>query len=367
MIRVGLIGVGNCASALVQGIQYYRQKDENETQGLITPEIGGYLPGDIEVVSAFDVDPVKLALPLNKAIYAPPNNTYDVVLEIPNNGVSVTAAPLWDGMGSSYREVIERPVDGDDGDVLNVLKSTGTEILINYLPVGSEKATRKWAGLALAAGCGFINAIPVFIAKDDNFKHKFEIARLPLLGDDIKSQVGATIMHRMLVHLCKMRGFAVDETYQINFGGNMDFYNMKDRERLVTKKKSKTGAVTSLLDDADFAARTGNTHISPSDHIPFLADCKWAYIYLHGRAFAGVPFRIEVKMELWDSPNSAGVIVDAIRWAKVALDQGVGGNLDYPAAYLMKSPPFQIDEEDAVLALARGSLQLMDTIVHAAK
>jgi myo-inositol-1-phosphate synthase len=342
-IRVAIAGVGNCASSLVQGVAYYKDADPAESvPGLMHVSLGGYHVGDVEFVAAFDVDAAKVGLDLGKAIFSGQNNTirFAPVGEV---GVTVQRGPTFDGLGKYYRQTIEES-PAAAVDVTSVLRSTGAEVLVSYLPVGSEEAQKHYAQCALSAGVAFVNAIPVFIASDPTWAAKFQAAGVPIVGDDIKSQVGATIVHRILARLFEDRGLVLDRTYQLNVGGNMDFKNMLERERLESKKISKTQSVTSQIDhgiDAD------DVHIGPSDHVPWLEDRKWAYIRLEGRNFGDVPLNIELKLEVWDSPNSAGVIIDALRCAKIALDRGIGGPLLGPSAYFMKSPPVQYRDEEA--------------------
>jgi myo-inositol-1-phosphate synthase len=342
-IRVAIAGVGNCASSLVQGIEYYRNADPTESvPGLMHVTLGGYHVGDVEFVAAFDVDAAKVGLDLGKAIFAGQNNTIRFA-SLGELGVSVQRGPTLDGLGKYYRQTIEEsplaPVD-----VAGVLRSTGAEVLVSYLPVGSEEAQKHYASACLEAGVAFVNAIPVFIASDPVWAARFSDAGVPIVGDDIKSQVGATIVHRILARLFEDRGLVLDRTYQLNVGGNMDFKNMLERERLESKKISKTQSVTSQIDHGIAA---DDVHIGPSDHVAWLDDRKWAYIRLEGRNFGDVPLNVELKLEVWDSPNSAGVIIDALRCAKIALDRGIGGPLLGPSAYFMKSPPVQYHDEDA--------------------
>jgi len=342
-IRVAIAGVGNCASSLVQGLTYYRDADPGESvPGLMHVEAGGYHVRDIEVVAAFDVDATKVGLDVGKAIFAGQNNTirFASVAEL---GVSVERGPTFDGLGRYYRETIEES-PAEPVDVAAVLRERGAEVLVAYLPVGSEVAQKHYAQAALDAGCAFVNAIPVFIASDPDWAARFAEAGVPIIGDDIKSQVGATIVHRMLARLFEDRGLVLDRTYQLNVGGNMDFKNMLERERLESKKISKTRAVTSQLDNGIGA---DDVHIGPSDHVAWLEDRKWAYVRLEGRNFGDVPLNVELKLEVWDSPNSAGVIIDAIRCARLALDRGLGGPLLGPSAYFMKSPPVQYHDDEA--------------------
>jgi myo-inositol-1-phosphate synthase len=342
-IRVAIAGVGNCASSLLQGVEYYRQADPSErVPGLMHVSLGGYHVGDVEFVAAFDVDAAKVGLDLGKAIFAGQNNTIRFA-SVGDVGVMVQRGPTFDGLGKYYRQTIEESL-AEPVDVVSVLRSSGADVLVAYLPVGSEVAQKHYAQAALDAGVAFVNAIPVFIASDPEWAQKFTDAGVPIIGDDIKSQVGATIVHRMLARLFEDRGLVLDRTYQLNVGGNMDFKNMLERERLESKKISKTQAVTSQLDNGIAA---DDVHIGPSDHVAWLDDRKWAYIRLEGRNFGDVPLNIELKLEVWDSPNSAGVIIDAIRCAKLALDRGIGGPLEGPSAYFMKSPAVQYHDDIA--------------------
>ncbi|TMM17223.1 MAG: inositol-3-phosphate synthase [Actinobacteria bacterium] len=342
-IRVAIAGVGNCASALVQGIEYYRGAEPGETvPGLMHVVLGGYHVGDVEVVAAFDVDATKVGLDLGKAIFAGHNNTIRFA-EVGDLGVTVSRGPTLDGLGKYYRlEVEESPAE--PVDVSEVLRRTEADVLVGYLPVGSEAAQRHYAEACLQAGVAFVNAIPVFVASDPEWARRFTEAGVPIIGDDIKSQVGATIVHRLLARLFEDRGMALDRTYQLNVGGNMDFKNMLERERLESKRISKTQSVTSQL---EHGIRDDDIHIGPSDHVSWLADRKWAYLRLEGRNFGDVPLNMELKLEVWDSPNSAGVIIDAVRCAKIALDRNIGGPLLGPSAYFMKSPPAQYRDDDA--------------------
>jgi myo-inositol-1-phosphate synthase len=352
-VRVAIAGVGNCASSLVQGVEYYRKADPNDdVPGLMHVVLGGYHVGDVDFVAAFDVDAEKVGLDLGKAIHAGPNNTIKFA-NVGHLGVEVLRAPTFDGLGQYYRAEIEESPKAPI-DVTQALRDSGADVLVSYLPVGSEDAQRFYAQACLDAGVGFVNAIPVFIASDPEWAAKFTEAGLPIVGDDIKSQVGATITHRVLARLMEDRGMAIDRTYQLNFGGNMDFKNMLERTRLESKKKSKTQSVTSQIEQG---IESDNVHIGPSDHVPWLEDRKWAYIRLEGRNFGDVPLNIELKLEVWDSPNSAGVIIDAVRCCKVALDRGVGGPLAGPSAYFMKSPAVQYHDDEAyrmVEEFARG-------------
>ncbi len=342
-IRLAIAGVGNCASSLVQGIEYYRNADPNDSvPGLMHVTLGGYHVSDVEVVAAFDVDADKVGLDAGKAIFAGHNNTirFASVGEI---GVTVQRGPTLDGLGKYYRQTIEES-PAEAVDVAGVLKEVEADVLVSYLPVGSEEAQKFYAQACLDAKVAFVNAIPVFIASDPQWAQKFTDAGVPIVGDDIKSQVGATIVHRILARLFEDRGLVLDRTYQLNVGGNMDFKNMLERERLESKKISKTQSVTSQIDNGIAA---DDVHIGPSDHVPWLEDRKWAYIRLEGRNFGDVPLNVEMKLEVWDSPNSAGVIIDAVRCAKIAKDRGIGGPLLGPSAYFMKSPPVQFHDDEA--------------------
>ncbi|MGE3784156.1 MAG: inositol-3-phosphate synthase [Alphaproteobacteria bacterium] len=342
-IRVAIVGVGNCASSLIQGIEFYRGvTGESPIPGLMHLDLGGYHVGDIECVAAFDIARGKVGCDLAEAILAPPNNTARFA-SVPPTGIEVLRGPTHDGIGRYLRDVIvESPAPVDD--VARTLRASGAEVLVSYLPVGSEKASRWYAEQALAAGCAFVNCIPVFIAKNAEWRDKFHRRGLPLIGDDIKSQVGATIVHRVLANLFRDRGVRLDRTYQLNFGGNSDFQNMLERERLQSKKRSKTDSVTSQmiekLSDAE-------AHVGPSDFIPWLSDRKWCYIRLEGTTFGEMPLNLELKLEVWDSPNSAGVVIDTIRCAKLALDRKIGGALIGPSSYYMKSPPEQFTDYEA--------------------
>jgi myo-inositol-1-phosphate synthase len=335
--------VGNCASSFVQGLTYYRDAKANEpVPGLMNVELGGYHVGDIEIASAFDVSAAKVGRDVSQAIFAAPNNTHRFA-EVPDTGIVVRRGPTLDGLGKYLRdEVAESPEP--EADVADVLARSRTDVVVSYLPVGSQKATEFYAERALEAGCAFVNCIPVFIASDPTWRRRFEERGLPIIGDDIKSQVGATIVHRMLANLFRERGVRLDRTYQLNFGGNADFQNMLERERLESKKVSKTQAVTSQL---DVPLPREDVHVGPSDFVPWLSDRKWAYIRLEGTTFGGVPLNVELKLEVWDSPNSAGVVMDAVRCAKLGLDRGVGGALTGPSSYFMKSPPQQFTDNEA--------------------
>jgi len=343
-VRVAIVGVGNCASSLVQGLHFYRGADPaDRIPGLMHVRLGPYHVSDVEIAAAFDVDGKKVGRDVAEAMFAEPNNTLRFVDDLPPVGITVQRGPTYDGLGRFYREVVQES-DEEPVDVGAVLREAGVDVVINYLPVGSEHATRYYARAAIGAGAGFVNCIPVFIASDRTWAKEFSDAGSPLVGDDIKSQVGATIIHRILAKLFEDRGVELDHTSQLNFGGNMDFMNMLERERLRSKKISKTQAVTSQLRNG---IAPEDIHIGPSDYVPWLKDRKWAHIRLEGREFGNVPLSIELKLEVWDSPNSAGVAIDAIRCAKVAMDRGVSGPLIGPSAYFMKSPPVQFSDDAA--------------------
>lgn len=344
-IKVAIVGVGNCASSLVQGVEFYRNRPaEGAIPGLMHQVLAGYGIHDIEFVAAFDVDVEKVGLPLRDAIFSGQNNTVKFAKPY-MRGVVVQRGRTLDGLGTSLRKVIKK-APGPSVDVVKVLKDSGAEVVINYLPVGSEEASKYYAEHAILAGCAFINCIPVFIASDPSgyWPKQFEVAGLPIIGDDIKSQVGATIVHRVLTNLFERRGVRIDRTYQLNFGGNTDFMNMLDRERLESKKISKTQSVQSQLETP---LDPGDIHVGPSDHVPWLEDRKWCYIRMEGTTFGEVPLNLELKLEVWDSPNSAGVVIDAIRYARIALDRGIGGPLIAPSSFLMKSPPQQFTDDEA--------------------
>ena len=342
-INVAIIGVGNCASSLVQGVYYYKHAEENEfIPGLMHVNLGGYHISDINFVAAFDIDRNKVGKDLAKAIFTSPNNTIKFC-DVPEIGVKVERGMTHDGLGKYLSQIIKR-APGSTADVASILKDTGTDVVLNYLPVGSEMATKWYVEQVLEAGCGFINCIPVFIAREPYWQNRFAERGLPIIGDDIKSQVGATITHRVLTKLFRDRGVKLERTYQLNIGGNTDFYNMLERERLESKKISKTNAVTSQL---DYNIGEDNIHVGPSDYVPWLADRKFCFIKMEGRTFGDVPLNIELKMEVWDSPNSAGVVIDAIRCCKLALDRGLGGTIVAPASYFMKSPPIQYSDDEA--------------------
>ncbi len=336
-VRVAIIGVGNCASSLVQGVHYYRDaKAEDFVPGLMHVDMAGYHVNDIEFSAAFDIDQNKVGKDISEAIYTAPNNTYHFA-DVPHLGAKVYRGMTHDGLGKYLSQIIKK-APGQTDDIVKILKDSGTNVVINYLPVGSETATKWYVEQILRAGVGFVNCVPVFIARENYWQQRFKEANLPMIGDDIKSQVGATIVHRMLAHLFRERGVKLERTMQLNVGGNTDFYNMLDRDRLESKKISKTNAVTSQL---DYDLGADNVHIGPSDYVPWLTDRKWAYIRLEGRTFGDVPLNVELKLEVWDSPNSAGVVIDAVRMVKLAMDRGMSGTLEGPSAYLMKSPPVQ--------------------------
>ncbi|MFY2790235.1 inositol-3-phosphate synthase [Rhodococcus sp. KRD162] len=342
-IRVAIVGVGNCASSLVQGVEYYKDADENaNVPGLMHVTFGQYHVRDVEFVAAFDVDAKKVGFDLSEAIFSSENNTIKIA-DVPPSDVTVQRGPTLDGLGKYYRETITE-ADGDAVDVAQALRDAKVDVLVSYLPVGSEEADKFYAQASIDAGVAFVNALPVFIASDPVWAKKFEDAGVPIVGDDIKSQVGATITHRVMAKLFEDRGVQLDRTMQLNVGGNMDFLNMLERTRLESKKISKTQAVTSNL-QKEFNAK--DVHIGPSDHVGWLDDRKWAYVRLEGRAFGDVPLNLEYKLEVWDSPNSAGVIIDAVRAAKIAKDRGIGGPVIPASAYLMKSPPKQLADDVA--------------------
>ncbi len=353
-VRVAIAGVGNCANSLIQGVHYYGNAEPGTSvPGLMHVELGGYHIRDIEFVTAFDVDAVKVGQDLSKAMWAGANNTYEFC-DIAELGVEVLRGPTFDGLGKYYRLFVEESA-AEPVDVAATLKKSRADVLIAYLPVGSEEALHFYAEAALEAGVGFINAIPVFIASNPAWARRFHEAGVPIIGDDIKSQVGATIIHRLLARLFEDRGVELERTYQLNFGGNMDFKNMLERERLESKKISKTQSVTSQLDNS---IGEDDVYIGPSDYVPWLTDRKWAHIRLEGKSFGDVPLNVELKLEVWDSPNSAGVVIDAVRSVKIALDKGIGGPLLAASSYFMKSPPVQFRDTDAhkyVEAFASGA------------
>jgi len=347
-VRVAIVGVGNCASSLVQGIEYYKDADASaRVPGLMHVQLGDYHVRDIEFVAAFDVDGKKVGRDLSEAIAASENNTIKIA-DVPPTGIIVQRGHTLDGLGKYYRETIDES-DETPVDVVAALKESRADVLICYLPVGSEDAAKFYAQCAIDAGVGFVNCLPVFIAGTKEWADRFTAAGVPIVGDDIKSQVGATITHRVLAKLFEDRGVILDRTYQLNVGGNMDFMNMLERERLESKKVSKTQAVTSNLTTGPLAGKVAdrNVHIGPSDYVAWLDDRKWAYVRLEGRAFGDVPLNMEYKLEVWDSPNSAGVVIDALRCAKIAMDRGVGGPILPASAYFMKSPPVQIEDTRA--------------------
>ncbi len=342
-VRVAIIGVGNCASALVQGVQYYRNAPVDQfVPGLMHVELGGYHVGDIEFTAAFDIDANKVGKDLSEAIFTAPNNTIKFA-DVPHLGVPVSRGMTHDGLGKYLSQIIQK-APGPTADIVGILKETQTDVVVSYLPVGSEMATKWYVEQVLEAGCAFVNCIPVFIAKSEYWQKRFEDRGVPIIGDDIKSQVGATITHRVLTRLFADRGVRIDRTYQLNFGGNTDFLNMLERERLDSKKISKTEAVTSQL---GVPLPAESVHVGPSDYVPWLQDRKWCHIRMEGTTFGDVPLNLELKLEVWDSPNSAGVVIDAVRCAKLALDHGVAGALLAPSAYFMKSPPVQYHDDVA--------------------
>ena len=342
-VRVAIIGVGNCASSLVQGVEFYKDADDDaEIPGLMHATIDQYHVRDIEFSAAFDVVDTKVGRDLSEAIWADPNNTIKFA-EVPHLGVPVHRGMTHDGIGKYLSKVVKK-APGPTSNIVQILKDTKTDVVVSYLPVGSEMATKWYVEQILEAGCAFVNCIPVFIASSEYWAERFSERKLPIIGDDIKSQVGATITHRVLTNLFKDRGIHLDHTYQLNFGGNMDFYNMLERERLESKKISKTNAVTSQL---PYDLGEKNVHVGPSDYVPWLTDRKWCHIRMEGRAFGDVPLNLELKLEVWDSPNSAGVVIDAVRCAKIGLDRGLGGPLTAPASYFMKSPPVQYTDDVA--------------------
>ena len=342
-VRVAIVGVGNCASSFVQGVQYYREASPTEfVPGLMHVDLGGYHVRDVEFTAAFDVDKEKVGRDLSEAIWLGQNNTVKFA-DVPPAGIKVERGMTHDGIGKYLSDVIKK-APGETSDVAGILKKTGTDVLVNYLPVGSEEATKWYVEQALTAGCAVVNCIPVFIAREHYWQNRFEQKGLPIIGDDIKSQVGATIVHRTLTRLFRERGVRLERTYQLNFGGNTDFLNMLERERLMSKKISKTRSVTSQL---DYAIGDDNVHIGPSDYVPWLDDRKWAYIRLEGRSFGDVPLNVELKLEVHDSPNSAGIVIDAVRCCKLALDRGISGSLEGPSAYFMKSPAIQYTDPEA--------------------
>ncbi len=344
-VRVAIIGVGNCANSFVQGVHHYADADRSEpVPGLMHAELGGYHISDIEFTCAFDINTLKVGKDLAQAIWAKPNNTIKFTNKVPKKlGVPVYRGMTHDGLGKYLKQKITK-APGETADIVRILKETHTDVVVSYLPVGSEDATKWYVEQILEAGCGFVNCIPVFIAREDYWDNRFKKANLPIVGDDIKSQVGATIVHRVLARLMHERGVKMLRTSQLNVGGNMDFYNMLERERLESKKISKTNAVTSIM---GHTLPADDVYIGPSDYVPWLTDRKWAHVRLEGEAFGGVPLNMEMKLEVWDSPNSAGIVIDAVRCCKLALNNGVGGQLDGPSSYLMKSPHNQRPDDEA--------------------
>jgi myo-inositol-1-phosphate synthase len=342
-VRVAIVGVGNCASSLVQGVRYYSGMDEERLVGLMHPVLGGYQIDDIEFSAAFDIAEGKVGLDLTEAIFAPPNNTIAFTGELSKLGIKVDRGMTHDGIGKYLKPFVKKS-EAPTASVAKILKKTSTDVVVNYLPVGSEAATKWYVEQALEAGCAFVNCMPVFLASSEYWQRRFTEAKLPILGDDVKSQVGATIVHRALAQLLRERGVRLDRTLQLNIGGNTDFLNMLERERLDSKKISKTRAVTSVI---GHEMAPENVHIGPSDYVPWLADRKWAYIRLEATSFGNVPLNIELKLEVWDSPNSAGVVIDAVRCAGLALQRGLKGPIVAPSAYFFKSPPQQFDDDKA--------------------
>jgi len=341
-VRVGIIGVGNCASSLVQGVHFYKDaNDEDRVPGLMHVNLGGYHIRDIEFSAAIDVVDTKVGKDLSEAIFAYPNNTYKFS-DVPFLNIPVMRGMTHDGLGKYLSQIVKK-APGPTADIIKVLKDSGTDVVINYLPVGSEMATKWYVEQILEAGVGMVNAIPVFIASSEYWSKRFIERGLPIIGDDIKSQVGATILHRVLTSLFVDRGVELDHTYQLNFGGNTDFLNMLERDRLESKKISKTGAVTSML---PYPLPPEDVHVGPSDYVPWLSDRKWCYIRMEGTTFGNVPLNLEAKLEVWDSPNSAGVVIDAVRCVKLALDRGISGPLIEPSSYFMKTPPQQFKDEE---------------------
>src|SRR4051794_4239322 len=349
-VRVAIIGVGNCASSFVQGVQYYRDADPAEpVPGLMHVDLGGYHVRDIEFTAAFDIDADKVGKDLSEAIFAGQNNTLKLGGDVPHLGVPVQRGMTHDGLGKYLSQRITK-APGETADIVEILRETQTDVVVSYLPVGSEQATKWYVEQVLEAGCAFVNCVPVFIGRENYWARRFSKAGLPIIGDDIKSQVGATIVHRQLARLFEERGVRLARTSQLNVGGNMDFYNMLERERLESKKISKTNAVTSIL---GHELPEDDVYIGPSDYVPWLTDRKWAHIRLEGEAFGGAPLTAEVKLEVWDSPNSAGIVIDAVRCSKLALNHGIGGPLEGPSAYFMKSPPRQVPDPVAREATER--------------
>jgi myo-inositol-1-phosphate synthase len=339
-VRVAIVGVGNCASSFIQGVEYYKDANPNDfVPGLMHVDLGGYHVRDVKFVAAFDIDADKVGKDLSQAIWSGQNNTLKFA-DVPSLGINVNRGMTHDGLGKYLKQKITK-APGETDDIVGILRDTQTDVVVSYLPVGADDATKWYVEQALAAGCGFVNCIPVFIAREPYWQKRFKKAGLPIIGDDIKSQVGATIVHRTLARLFRERGVRLERTSQLNVGGNMDFYNMLERERLESKKISKTNAVTSML---DYKLPEDDVYIGPSDYVPWLTDRKWAHIRIEGTSFGGVPLNMELKLEVWDSPNSAGIVIDAVRMCKLALNKGVGGALKGPSSYLMKSPPQQVPD-----------------------
>jgi myo-inositol-1-phosphate synthase len=342
-VRVALIGVGNCANSLVQGVEYYKDAARDEfVPGLMHVDLGGYHISDVEFTAAFDVTTDKVGKDLAEAIWAHPNNTIKFA-DVPKTGITVSRGMTHDGLGKYLSEIVTK-APGETDDVVGILRETGTDVVVNYLPVGSEEATKWYTEQVLNAGCAMVNCMPIFIARENYWDKRFKDAGVPIIGDDIKSQVGATITHRVLMSIFRDRGVRVDRTFQLNFGGNADFLNMLERDRLESKKISKTYSIKSTV---PYELEDKNIHVGPSDHVPWLEDRKWAYIRLEGTSFGDVPLNAELKIEVWDSPNSAGVVIDAVRIAKLALNNGIAGTLGSPSSYLMKSPPVQHADDEA--------------------
>jgi myo-inositol-1-phosphate synthase len=342
-VRVAIIGIGNCSSSLVQGVNFYKNtKDDETVPGIMHVNLGGYHISDIEFTAAFDVVETKVGKDLCEAIFAYPNNTYKFT-DVPLQNVTVSRGMTHDGLGKYLSQILKK-APGPTADIVGILRDTHTDVVVSYLPVGSEMATKWYVEQVLDAGCAFVNCIPVFIASQEYWGKRFRERGLPIIGDDIKSQVGATIMHRVLTSLFVDRGVRLDRTYQLNFGGNTDFLNMLERERLESKKISKTNAVTSML---PYSLPEDNVHVGPSDYVPWLTDRKWCYVRMEGTTFGNVPLNLEAKLEVWDSPNSAGVVIDAVRCAKLALDRGIAGPVIAPSSYFMKTPPKQFKDEIA--------------------
>ena len=359
-VRVAIVGVGNCSNSLLQGVEYYKEAPEDQfVPGLMHVDLGGYHVGDIEFTAAFDVTADKVGKDLADAIWAKPNDTIKFA-EVPKTGIKVSRGMTHDGLGKYISEVVTK-APGETDDVVGILRDTKTDVVVSYLPVGSNAATKWYTEQVLEAGCALVNCMPVFIAREAYWQRRFEEKGLPIIGDDIKSQVGATITHRVLTSLFRERGVRLDRTMQLNVGGNSDFLNMLERERLESKKISKTNAVTSML---DYDLGEKNVHVGPSDYVPWLTDRKWAYIRMEGSSFGDVPLNIELKLEVWDSPNSAGIVIDAVRLAKLALNNAVAGALEGPSSYLMKSPPKQAPDDEAYEATEKF---IRDNARHQAK